>query len=104
MGVWEGGGRMSKWVRGGRKGGWGVERALGDGVGNGWGGKGKRGMLCVCGGGVILLTCSLIGLFKRGGGAATNHTLTSCREEQRNKEREEGGGQICVLMLIFWSN
>lgn len=41
MGVWEGGGRMSKWVRGGRKGGWGVERALGDGVGNGWGGKGK---------------------------------------------------------------
>lgn len=29
----EGGGRMSKWVRGGRKGGWGVERALGDGGG-----------------------------------------------------------------------
>lgn len=27
--------------RGGRKGGWGVESALGDGVGNGWGGKGK---------------------------------------------------------------
>lgn len=49
VGVWEGGGRMSKWVRGGRKGGWGVERALGDGVGNGWGGKGKRGV-CVEGG------------------------------------------------------
>lgn len=35
MGVWEGVGRMSKWVRGGMKGGWGVERALGDGIGNG---------------------------------------------------------------------
>lgn len=67
MGVWEGGGRMSKWVRGGRKGGWGVERALGDGVGNGWGGKGKGGMVCVWGEGGILLTCSLIGLFKRWG-------------------------------------
>lgn len=35
MGVWEGGGRMSKWVRGGRKRGMGVLRALGDGTGNG---------------------------------------------------------------------
>lgn len=42
-----------------------------------------------------------------GEGQPQNHTLTSCREEQRNKEREgerREGGQICVLMLIFWSN
>lgn len=40
-----GGGRMSKWVRGGRKGGWDVVRAQGDGVGKRWGGKRKKGMV-----------------------------------------------------------
>lgn len=58
---------MSKWVRGGRKGGWGVvEKALGDGVGNGWGGKAKGGVVCAWMGG-ILLTRSVIGSFKSRG-------------------------------------
>lgn len=43
---------MSKWVRGGRKGGWDVVRAQGDGVGKRWGGKGKKDRcVSVCGGG-----------------------------------------------------
>lgn len=43
-----GGGRMSKWVRGGRKGGWDEVRAQGDGVGKRWGGKMKKEGWCEC--------------------------------------------------------
>lgn len=39
---------MSKWVRGGRKGGWDVVRAQGDGVGKRWGGKMKKEGWCEC--------------------------------------------------------
>ena len=106
VGVWEGGGRMSKWVRGGRKGGWGVERALGDGAGNGWGGKGKGGMGCVCvwRGGYFadMLSYWLVQML----GEGQPQTLLSpavgkSRETKREREREEGEAVMCFNVDIL---
>lgn len=98
MGVWEGGGRMSKWVRGGRKGGWGVERALGDGVGNGWSGKGKRGMVER---GCYFADVLSYWLVQTLGEGQPQSILSPAVGKSRETKRGEGMGQIHVLMLIF---
>lgn len=63
-------------------------------------------LVCWGSGGGILLTCSLIGLFKRWGEGQPLTILSPAvgKSRETKREGESEGGQLCVLMLIFWSN
>lgn len=81
------------------KGGWGVERALGDGVGNGWGGKGKLGSVCVCvwRGSYFADVLSYWLVQKQGEGqpqTILSPAVGKCRETKKQRERRRGGRYV----------